>query len=1037
MQRRLLISIFLIMVPAFIFAGTTGKIAGVVKDAESGSALPGANVIIVGSTLGAACDMNGEYFIINVPVGTYDLKASMMGYQALVVQQVKVTVDHTTTIDFSMKPTVLEMAEAVTVTAEREVVQKDMTMSRQIVSGEQIFELPLSSFQAAAQLATGSVRDHIRGGRANEILTMVDGQSIKDPFGAYFAGNVGMTSGIGVNLDVPEYAIEEMEVLTGGFNAEYGNAQSGVMNLVTKIGGTKHSGTVRVSTYAPESFNAASNQAWFREKDLNVRLIPDFADSTGAVHRGSRLANLSSSDINGLSESQLESVLQNTFGTDQLNSFLGNKVEFSVSGPMPLLGWLVPGEVTYSINGDYSNQKRGQLAYQGAQTNGSLQGKLMFKLSPSYKLLFSGIGSFKNDMDLDWDDQDGTKYPGGYYPGYGTIYPSSEKARHRRWNNWMGQVKWTHTLSPNSYYEVLLGARQNTYKAGVQDYNDRDGDGNTTEYLQWGKFRVPDNPSDPNTAWHEELLYYTDDTDWVWVPADGQKGWSGGWKWGVPGKSRWENVWYVPLGSDGWRSEWRYLTGTSYERELEPYPIPLLNESDLYGIPNQTWAVYGDAVSYHDMSSQVYTFRFDYVNQITARHLIKTGLQFEYNRLDQFNTQFNSLSNHYIDDWTQDPYDFALYAQDKIEVSGMIVNAGLRLDYYNPNGFSGDKLIFPGDPINPVDRSLSVDDENYILNPITVDGSYQLSPRLGISHPITDNDVLHFTYGHFFQRPDYRYIYENIKYDFEGSYEEMGNPGLKPEKTISYEVGVEHRFMRDWLIDVTGFYKDIQNLVSQIEAGTTPFTDYWLYTNADYANVRGFEFSVKKMYSKYLSGQLNYTYMIAKGRASDPQDGGTFLWRKQLMPREDQFLAFDQRHTMNLSVNLRLPESWGPEILGVRPLGDWSCNVLYSLGSGLPYTSAIRTVVPPVNDKRMPYTTQTDFKLHKYFKIYKDFKSFIYVEGYNIFNHKNLMRVRPEWESVDAYAEHYDRYNEPGGRYNDWSVWGAMRHFRFGAGLEF
>jgi len=1038
MQRRIQIIILLLFVPVLLFAGTTGKIAGVVKDADADTPLPGANVIIVGSTLGAACNMNGEYFIINVPVGTYEVKASMMGYQAVVVQQVKVTVDHTTNIDFSLKPTVLEMEDAVIVTAEREVIQKDMTMSRQIVSGKEIFELPLASFQAAAQLSTGAVSDHFRGGRANETLTMVDGLSIKDPLGGYFGGMDGkMNTGSGLNLDVPEYAIEEMEVLTGGFNAEYGNAQSGVMNLITKVGGPKTSGTIRVSTFAPESFNSISEKSWFRDKDLNLSLIPDFTDSNGVVHQGSRLGNLGYNDVNGVSESQLTSLLKGVFGSDKVNAFKGGDLEFSLSGPLPLITNLLPGDVTYSVNGDYSNLNQGQFAYQGGQTNGALQAKLMFKLSPNYKLLISGIGSFQNDRDLDFDDDDGTKYPGGYYPGLGTIYPSSDKGRHRRWRNWMGQIKWTHTLSTSAYYEISLGARQNAYKAGVKDYNDRDGDGDYKEYLKWGYRNAPDNPADPNTTWHDELLFYTDDTDWVWVPADEEKNWAGGWKWGVPGKSDWEKVWYVPLGSDEWMQEWRYLTGDNYERELEPYPVPTYNESDIYGVPNQSWAVFGDAIAYNEMQSDVYSLRLDYVNQVTHNHLIKTGIQFEYNKLDHYSSGFFSLSNHYIDDWTEDPYDIAFYLQDKIEVAGMIVNAGIRFDYYNPNGFTGDDLVYPGDFINPVDRSLSIDDPDYIQDPQTADGNFQISPRLGISHPITDNDVLHFTYGHFFQRPEYRYIYENSKYDFEAAYEEMGNPGLEPEKTIAYEVGIEHRFSQDWLIDVTGFYKDIQNLVSQIEAGTAPFTNFWLYSNADYANVRGFELSLKKMYSKFFSGQLNYTYMIAKGRASDPQDGGTFLWRKQLMPKEDQFLNFDQRHTVNLSLNLRIPKTWGPKILGFQPLGDWTLNILSTYGSGLPYTSAIRTVVPPVNDKRMPYTMQTDFKFHKYFTVYNNVKSYLFFEGYNIFNRKNLNRVRSEWQSTDNYAEYYDRFGNAGGRYSDWSVWGVRRHFRAGVGLEF
>jgi outer membrane receptor protein involved in Fe transport len=1044
MVKKLCVLIFLFTVPVLLYAGTTGKIAGVVKDSETGDILPGVNVMVVGTSMGAATDMNGEFFILNVPVGRYDVKASMMGYTAMVVQRVKVTIDHTTDVVFKLGATVLEVGEAVTVTAEREVIQKDMTMSRHVISGAELFEAPVASFQAAAGLSAGAVQDHFRGGRGNETLTMVDGISIKDPFGAYFGGETGSNTGLGLNLNVPEYAIEEMEVLTGGFNAEYGNAQSGVLNLVTKVGGPKHSGTIRFGTHAPEALNHVTEHSWFREKDLNIQLIPDYTDDDGVTHKGSRLGYLSANSIAGKNDSQLQQLLEGVFGTDKANAYEGYKVEFSLNGPVPLLGKFIPGDVTYSFNGDYEDLPRRQYQFDRERTAGAFQGKLMFKFSPNYQLMISGIGSFQNSRSATFDDNGGSggKYMGGYYPGYGTLYSYEGTQRYRRFRNMMGQMKWTHTLNANSFYEVTAGFRRNSYERSVKDYNDRDGDGDTDEFLKWGYKNTPVDPGNVDTEWEKQLLYYTDDMKWVWVPADENviidgSPWPGGYKWGVPGVSAWKNMWVVPRGSDEWHQETRYITGPNDEIELTPYPITELNESDVYQIPNQNWNVFGDNGATDDMKSDIYNLRADYVNQVTPRHLVKAGIQFEYNRLDQFNTFFSSLSNHYVDDYEQDPYDLACYVQDKIELAGMIVNAGLRFDYYNPNGLTGDDLVYPGDFIDPVDRSLDIDEDGYIKDPTKADATYQLSPRLGISHPITDNDVLHFTYGHFFQRPEYRYLYENLGFRLEGAYEEMGNPGLEPEKTISYEVGIEHRFGMDYVLDLTGFYKDVQNLVTQIQSGTAPFTDYWLYTNADYANVRGFEISLRKMYSHYFSGQVNYTYMIAKGRASDPQDGGTFLWRKQLLPKQDQFLDFDQRHTITTSANIRIPKEWGPKIGSYAVLGDWSLNILFSYGSGLPYTSATRTVVPPVNDMRLPFSMQTDIKFHKYFSIWGDVKSYLFLEGYNIFNRINLRRLTSEGSTTDEYAEYYDRFGTRGGQYGDWSVLSPRRHFRLGIGMEF
>jgi outer membrane receptor protein involved in Fe transport len=239
-MRKLIILTFclLFVYPLIIFSGTTGKITGVVVDSETKNPLPGANVIIDGTSLGAATDTEGHYIIINIPPGVYKVKAMMMGYTTTNMTEVRVNVNLTTTVKFELKPTVLEMGEEVTIVADREMIQKDITSSRAIIGAQQIKEMPVENFYQVLELQAGVVQGsggemHIRGGRSSEVTYLVDGISVTDPYSSSMA------------VSVENAAIQELELVSGTFNAEYGHAMSGIVNIVTKEGGKKYTGELR------------------------------------------------------------------------------------------------------------------------------------------------------------------------------------------------------------------------------------------------------------------------------------------------------------------------------------------------------------------------------------------------------------------------------------------------------------------------------------------------------------------------------------------------------------------------------------------------------------------------------------------------------------------------------------------------------------------------------------------------------------------------------------------------------------------------
>ncbi len=222
------IIVLLFLIVFTLIAGETGKIAGIIIDKETGEALIGANIQIVGTNMGAAANLKGEYFIINVPPGTYDLQASFLGYKTEIKTNVKVLVDKTTRVDFRLSMEAVS-GEEVIVTAYRPgEIEPDVTATKVTYDVEQIENLPgITDVNDVLSLLADVDGTHFRGGRSNEAIYLIGGANIINPL-------TGSTTFSPITI-----GLEQVEVYTSGFSAEYGNAQSGVINMVTKEGGNK------------------------------------------------------------------------------------------------------------------------------------------------------------------------------------------------------------------------------------------------------------------------------------------------------------------------------------------------------------------------------------------------------------------------------------------------------------------------------------------------------------------------------------------------------------------------------------------------------------------------------------------------------------------------------------------------------------------------------------------------------------------------------------------------------------------------------
>ena len=217
---NLILHFFLHCSCMLLLAGTTGKIVGNISD-NKGESLIGCNIIVDKLSQGASTDLNGKYYIVNIPAGEYTITASMIGYKTLKIKNVNISSDFTTTLNLKMEIEAVT-GETVTVLANKEKIVKDLTSSTSVVSSDDLQSLPVTELSEVLEIQAGYVDGHMRGGRAGEISYLVDGITMTD----VYDGNA--------SISINKNSIEEMQVISGAFNAEYGHAMSGIVNIITK-----------------------------------------------------------------------------------------------------------------------------------------------------------------------------------------------------------------------------------------------------------------------------------------------------------------------------------------------------------------------------------------------------------------------------------------------------------------------------------------------------------------------------------------------------------------------------------------------------------------------------------------------------------------------------------------------------------------------------------------------------------------------------------------------------------------------------------
>ena len=837
--RLLLLVVFCVFNSSPIFGGTTGKIAGKVIDKETGAPLTGVNVIVVGTVLGAATDMQGNFIILRVPPGTYSIKASMIGYGQVQYDDVKVSIDKTATVDFELSAEVLS-GKTVTIVATRPLVQKDLTSTEAVVSSEIIDQLPLDRIEDVVNLQAGVVDGHVRGGRAGEVMYMIDGIPVNDVYSGESA------------FEVENNAVAELQVISGTFNAEYGQAMSGVVNIVTKEGTDTYSG--RISSYFGDYVSNHSDIFW------------------------------------------------NIDNINPIYSFQAN-----LSGPMPVM----PDKLKFFISGRYYD------------SDGYIYGKKIFVPSDN--------SDFTNDNPEKWVIQSlGKTYPFSEELARSLINKAEAVSMNPE-NRITLQTKLTYKLtdSDNLTYELLL--QKNNYR----DYDHR--------------FRM-----NPTGTYNRKKDGYNNRFTWTHVI----------------NASAFFNLRYSNLDS----KYNQYVLKDNFDPGYESSQSQRLRDTGAFAFLSggmQMW--------HFNRRTTTSLGKFDITSQITNTHQVKFGIEGSYHRLWLHEYRIDpalperippitTISNN---KYTHHPIEASVYFQDKMEYKDFILNAGIRYDFFDPDGEV------------PIDFSSP---DTSLRNKAKM--SSQVSPRLGIAYPITERGVIHISYGHFFQIPNYDYLYTNPEFDIylkqdppflpHSQLNTIGNADLKPQKTVIYEIGLQQQLSEDIALDVTGYYKDIRNLLGTKVYRVPEGIKYGRYYNRDYGNVKGITISLEKRPSGGVSASLDYTFQIARGNASDPnsafldqQTDPPLQTEKRMLP-----LDWDRRHQVNATV-------------AVGKIDNYNISLIGKFGTGLPYTPTFQNIQTAVeNSGSKPGVYNVDLYAYKTLKIY-NLKFSLFLRIYNLFDRKN------------------------------------------------
>jgi hypothetical protein len=987
---------------------TTGKIQGSVTN-QAGEVVAKAQVLVVGTAFGAVTDDKGYYFINNLPAGTYTFRAQFIGYAPSELSGARVLSGQTITFDFKMLPSAVVVGGINVVAAANPIVPRDNVTSKSTITGDLISSLPVSNLRSVITLQPGVVESgnglgvSIRGGRPGEANVYIDGAPVRVE-GATRASGAMDAMGGGQAIQVQTNGVEEASVTTGALPVQFGDAQSGVISFTTRSGGEKFAG----------SFGAQTDGMMGNSTSLGYNR---FEGSLGGPIPG--VQNLRFF-LSGVLEGQStcgavlnQSCAGRPLGAADVPSYTTAGIDTTVSVNAPGTGIqrvTLPRFVQYSGQCDAAQNAGVACQGQGLPDNWNtainLSGKLSYSYGSGSSVALSGIATGQQSRE---------------WPGSAIADPAFYNGDHN----------WARSVTANWQHSVFKAADHALSLSAIFSYGTNQNIG--------GHLDPASDAATRNPLGGIEFSSLTFGT-------------------------------YGSFASDFFNNPEqivRNIRNGSGER------IPLLNRTELqvsqpyrmnpYGMA--TGAFWTQGVDDPGANSNILSQDRRYYGQV--------NVDWQANRYQRFNIG-GELKQSEVASWRADfvsqifmqafyakPKSGAAWASDRLDLGDVVVDLGLRYDYFNSES------LFPNTPgftfsnplWNPAAGTNDTAYQNSLSRVFTPGvGHSVLSPRIGVSFPITDQTDFHLSYSHQVQSPNIATLLNATNSDLTNTNSnDFFGRDVGFGKTIQFEFGARHAFSPDLVLDVAAYNKskvaDLSYRLFQFDDPTNPGRSRSInvLTTGDFGYDRGVDMKLDRRLGNWLSASVAYTFEVAAGTGSDPL---TYLNTNArsisgvtgtVLPPAEQARAVNDQRSHNLvgSVSFTVPQGWQQGTTVGSIFKNVSAFVTFRVLSGLPYTPLTNvgggatapgttfgltaTQAGDINSASTPWTKYLDLRLNKGLKLGR-VEVTAFADIRNLFNFKNITGLFAETNDVtNLVFEHNTIAGEFVKLANEASANGALR----------
>lgn len=985
--RTALAIFFALGVASLAAQQTSGKVEGTVSD-QAGAPVANAQVFVVGTSFGAVTSDKGYYFVNNVPVGTYTLRAQFIGFAPSEVRNVRVLGGQTITADIKMQSSAVVLTGITVSAAANPLVPRDQVTSKGIIAGDLVDNLPVDDVRSIISLTPGVVESgasagvSIRGGRPGEANVYIDGAPMR-----------GTNSG-SLRVNLGSNAIEEASVTTGALGVEFSDAQSGVISYTTRAGGSRLEGTGSWETDAASGNTSMGLNRFEGALGGPVPGVQNLRFFGSAVIVGSTSSNVT----NGI-------FTPRGMGSEDQPVFVRAGVDTVVPTTNPdgsISTIALPRYAQYSGNcggfgSDATSAAQEMKNNYGVECQGirrpmdwassvSMQGKLQYTYGTGSSISLTGIASGDQSRNT---------------PGTNLNNPSIYSGIHT----------WTRAAIMNLNHQVSRSAERSLA---------------INANFAWAHDRAMTGPLDP---------------EWEAANRDPTLGL-------VFGGMQFSGFDNFPFPiTDQIIRDQRTNSGTRGVPLFDAVPdVTQTGRLNPYGMAN-SWATEGFATTGSLLSESRLTGRLVVDWQANRYHRFTLGGDGK--RVDLAFWNSNLSRQIFMDAYVVKPVQYGVFASDRLDLGDVVLELGARWDYYNSNALFSKTPLYISSAGPALWNPLSATNDTAYANSVarTFDNSVghtAISPRLRVSFPITEHTGFRLSYSHQVQSPEFTTLLSGINNDlsFTNTNDIVGRD-LDFGKSILFEFGVRHAFSQDLVLDVAAYNKD---KVSDFAARVLPYDDpahpgnvtsINVLTNRDFGNARGIDTKLDWRIGTNLSTAVAYTFQVSKNTGSDPFSYlNTFarqvsgLGDRTPPPEAAQRTNDDRTHNLAGSLALQFPGDYRRGTAMGAILRDVGIFATFRVQSGLPYSKLINAgagqTAPrlnfggggrqepgtTLNGFEMPWTKNVDMRLNKGFQLGRlDVAAFADIR--NLFNFRNVVGLFAETGGVTNVENRRQTIGDP------------------------